>query len=209
MSKKDTLHEMIHLRKEMEKILENKRYEHTLGVAYTAVSLAMRYGYDIKKAQIAGLLHDCAKNLSNEKRLHICRKHNIEINPAEEKNPFLLHAKVGSYLAKKEYAVADQEILDAITWHTTGRPGMTMLEKIIYIADYIEPGRNQAPNLDLIRKLAFEDLDECLYQILKDTLDYLNASGMEIDSSTRETFDYYKEQRGKNHEFQGNGIACD
>ena len=86
---------------------------------------------------------------------------------------------------------------------------LTMLEKIIYIADYIEPGRNQAPNLELIRKLAFEDLDECLYQILKDTLDYLNASGMEIDSSTRETFDYYKEQRGKNHEFQGNGIACD
>lgn len=196
MSKKDTLHEMIHLRKEMEKALENKRYEHTLGVAFTAVSLAMRYGYDLKKAQTAGLLHDCAKNMSNEKRLHICHKHNIEITPSEEKNPFLLHAKVGSYLAKKDYGIDDPEILDAITWHTTGRPGMTELDKIIYIADYIEPGRNQAPNLDEIRRLAFQDLDECLYRILQDTLNYLNASDMDIDETTNETYQYYKELRG-------------
>ncbi len=182
-----------HLRKEMEKALEPKRYEHTLGVTYTAAALAMRYDEDLNKAQIAGLLHDCAKNLSNEKRVHICEKHHIKISPAEEKNPFLLHAKVGSFLARKDYGIEDPEILDAITWHTTGRPGMTKLDKIIYIADYIEPGRCQAPNLEEVRRLAFVDLDACLYRILKDSLDYLNTTGMEIDPSTQKTFDYYNE----------------
>lgn len=196
MSKKEN-HEIIRLRKEMEKALETKRYEHTLGVAYTAANLAMCHGCDIRKAQIAGLLHDCAKNLSNEKRLHICHKHNIPINAAEEKNPFLLHAKVGSYLAKKDYGIEDPEILDSITWHTTGRPGMTTLDKIIYIADYIEPGRNQAPNLDEVRKLAFQDLDKCLFKILTDTLEYLGSSDMEIDESTQQTYDYYAVLQGE------------
>lgn len=189
--------EMISLRREMEKALESKRYEHTLGVAFTAASLAMCHGADMRKAQTAGLLHDCAKNLTNEKRLTICRKNGIQISDAEQKNPFLLHAKVGSYLAKEKYGIKDREILDAITCHTTGRPAMTTLDKIIYISDYIEPGRCQAPNLSLVRQLAFQDLDECLFQILKDTLEYLSASGMEIDAATEETYLYYKSLREK------------
>ena len=189
--------EMISLRREMEKALESKRYEHTLGVAFTASSLAMCHGADMRKAQTAGLLHDCAKNLTNEKRLTICRKNGIQISDAEQKNPFLLHAKVGSFLAKEKYGIKDREILDAITCHTTGRPAMTTLDKIIYISDYIEPGRCQAPNLTLVRQLAFQDLDECLFQILKDTLEYLSASGMEIDAATEETYLYYKSLREK------------
>lgn len=102
------------IRKAMEKELDPKRYEHTLGVAYTAASLAMRYGADLNSALIAGMLHDCAKCLSNEKKISICKKHDIPINPAEEKNPFLLHAKVGSYLASKKYGVTDPDILNAI-----------------------------------------------------------------------------------------------
>ena len=183
--------EIIALRKAMSKALEEKRYEHTLGVAYTAAALAMRYGQNVHKAQMAGLLHDCAKNLTNEKRVDICRKNNIPINAAEEKNPFLLHAKVGSYLAQKKYGISDREILDAITYHTTGRPDMTVMDKIIYIADYIEPGRSQAPGLPE---------DDCLFRILGDTLDYLTASKMEIDEATRQTYDYYKSLREQNTE---------
>ena len=192
--------EIIALRKAMSKALEEKRYEHTLGVAYTAAALAMRYGQNVHKAQTAGLLHDCAKNLTNEKRVDICRKNNIPINAAEEENPFLLHAKVGSYLAQKKYGISDREILDAITYHTTGRPDMTVMDKIIYIADYIEPGRSQAPGLPEVRRLAFTDLDDCLFRILGDTLDYLTASKMEIDEATRQTYDYYKSLREQNTE---------
>ena len=192
--------EIMTLRKAMAKALEEKRYEHTLGVAYTAASLAMCYGQDVYQAQVAGLLHDCAKNYTNEKRISICKKNGIPINAAEQKNPFLLHAKVGSFLAREKYGVNDKAILDAITYHTTGRPNMSTLDKIIYIADYIEPGRRQASGLPEVRQLAFISLDDCLFRILKDTLDYLHASKMEIDMSTQQTYDYYKSLREQNTE---------
>ena len=150
------------IRRKMEKVLDPKRFEHTLGVAYTASALAMCYDVDINKAQTAGLLHDCAKCMSNEKKLSICEKHHIPVNEVERKNPFLLHAKVGSYVAMKQFNIHDQDIINAILNHTTGRPGMSQLEKIIYIADYIEPGRKQAPYLTKLRRLAFQDLAQPL-----------------------------------------------
>ena len=182
------------IRKKMEKTLDPKRFEHTLGVAYTAAALAMCYEVDINKAQTAGLLHDCAKCMSNEKKLLICEKHHIPVNDVEKKNPFLLHAKVGSYLAMKQFCIHDQDIINAILNHTTGRPGMSQLEKIIYIADYIEPGRKQAPNLTQVRRMAFQDLDKALLQILGDTLKYLNSIESPIDPMTQKTYDYYKER---------------
>ncbi len=180
------------LKKQLSKAMDAKRYEHTLGVAYTSAALAMCHNADMDKAYLAGLLHDCAKCLENEKKIHICKKHNIKISTAEEANPYLLHAKVGGYLAEKKYHVTDQEIINAIIYHTTGKPDMTLLEKIVYIADYIEPGRNHAPNLTKIRPLAFQNLDKALVQILEDTLHYLKESTKEIDSMTQETYDYYK-----------------
>ena len=175
----------------MEKTLDPHRYEHTLGVAYTAACLAMIYQEDVVKAETAGLLHDCAKCMTNEERIEICHKHHLEITEAEEANPVLLHAKVGSYLASKKFEVQDEDILNAILNHTTGRPGMSMLEKIIYIADYIEPGRKQAPNLPAIRKTAFQDLDKALLMILEDTLQYLHSIQGMIDPMTQTTYDYY------------------
>ena len=180
------------IRKAMEKALDPKRYEHTLGVAYTAAALAMRYGDDVNNAILAGMLHDCAKCLTNEKRLSTCEKYNIAVNEAERKNPYLPHAKVGSFLAMKKYGVTDKDVINAILNHTTGRPGMSLLEKIIWIADYIEPGRKQAPNLPLIRKLAFEDLDQALLTALRDTLEYLHAGKMEVDNMTQRTYDFYR-----------------
>lgn len=179
------------IRKNMEKTLDRKRFEHTLGVAYTATALAMCYQVDLNKAQTAGLLHDCAKCISDEKKIAICTKHNIQINAIELNNPFLLHAKVGSYMAMKKFNVHDPDIINAILNHTTGRPGMSALEKIIYIADYIEPGRKQAPNLSIVRKLAFQNLDQALLKILEDTLQYLKDSGSEMDPMTQKTYEFY------------------
>ncbi len=181
--------------KAMERNLDSKRFEHTMGVEYTAAALAMRYGASVENAQLAGLLHDCAKCMSDEKRLSVCEKHNISVNEIERKNPSLLHAKVGSFLAMEEYHVEDFEVINAILNHTTGRPGMGLLEKIIFVADYIEPNRKQAPNLAEIRRLAFEDLDKALVYILKDTLAYLENNGGETDPMTQKTYEYYcKEQ---------------
>ena len=177
---------------DLEKNLDEKRFAHTLGVAYTAACLAMRYDYDMNKAYLAGLLHDCAKCLSDEKRISICEKRNMFISRVERKNPSLLHAKVGSIIAMEEYDIDDMDIIQAIMNHTTGRPGMSALEKIIFVADYMEPGRNKAKNLELIREMAFKDLDETLFKILEDTLVYLEESEDEIDDMTKKTFDYYK-----------------
>lgn len=187
--------ELTKIRKAMEKTLDAKRYEHTLGVEFTAAALAMRYDAPIMSAQLAGLLHDCAKCMSNDKKLSICEKYNISISEVEKRNPFLLHAKVGSFLAAHEYHVEDQDVINAILNHTTGRPGMSLLEKIVFIADYIEPGRKQAPNLAEIRKLAFVSLDQALIRILEDTLLYLKDSGDELDPMTGKTYAYYCDEQ--------------
>ncbi|MCI2048481.1 MAG: bis(5'-nucleosyl)-tetraphosphatase (symmetrical) YqeK [Lachnospiraceae bacterium] len=183
----------LRLIKAMEKELNFKRYVHTLGVAYTSTALAMRYGVDADRAETAGLLHDCAKCISCEKMQSLCRNKGIPIPPGELDNPALLHSKAGSVLAQTEYGVNDPEILSAIAGHTTGHPGMTDLEKIIFIADYIEPGRSVAENLDEIRRCAFrESLDKAMCMILRDTLAYLKTTGEPIDPATQETYDYYK-----------------
>lgn len=182
-------------KKTLRKYLDRDRFEHSEGVMYTAAALAMRYGEDLEKAQIAGILHDCAKCMPDNKKLKICEKNHIEITEAEKMSPFLLHAKVGAYIAKAKYDIEDTEILDAIACHTTGKPAMTLLEKIIYISDYIEPMRNKASNLDEVRKMAFVDLDEALFKILSDTLVYLEKSSKKMDPMTMQTYEYYRAQR--------------
>ena len=180
------------LRKKVKDVMTKSRYEHTLGVEFTAASLAMRYEVDIEKAELAGLLHDCAKCIDSEDTLDECKKYNIELTDVEKRNPFLIHSKLGAVHAKKLYGVDDEDIISAIRFHTTGKPDMTMLEKIIFIADYIEPGRDKAPNLKEIRKMSFIDIDEAMYMILKDTLDYLDKGEGEKDELTRETYLFYK-----------------
>ena len=100
-------------------------------------------------------------------------------------------------MAKTKYKVDDEDIINAIIYHTTGRPGMSLLEKIVYIADYIEPGREQAPNLDEVRKLSFQDLDEALLQILEDILVHLKESKKEIDPMTQMTYEFYKRKQSE------------
>ncbi len=155
------------IRKALEKQLEPKRYEHTIGVAYTAFSLALRYGADSEKALIAGLLHDCAKCLDSKERNLLCKKYNIELTSYEIENTSLVHAKLGRYLAYYKYGIEDKEILDSILYHTTGKMQMTLLEKIIFAADYVEPNRKKILGLEEIRSIIFEDLDKAVYLILK------------------------------------------
>ncbi len=182
---------------EIHEILRKKqngsRFIHTLGVQYTSACLAMRYGEDLEKAQIAGVLHDCAKHMKPEKLLEKSKKHGLLITPAQEQHPFLLHGRVGAYIAEKKYGVDDQDILNAIEWHTTGRPNMSLLEKIVFTADYIEPNRTKAPNLEKLRQVSFQNLDLAVYMILDQTLKYLNESPQDVDQTTEETYSYYKD----------------
>lgn len=121
--------ELTAIRKKLEKKLKEERYIHTLGVMYTAASMAMRHGADVQKAMTAGLLHDCGKYCDVNEQILLCRKHHIKLSDAELEVPALIHARLGAYFAEYEYGITDSEILDAITYHTTGRPAMTMIEK--------------------------------------------------------------------------------
>ena len=184
--------ERINLIRELESELAYGRFVHTLNVACTAANLAMCYGADIDQADAAGLLHDCAKCMNLGKMLKLCDKADLELSEFEKNSASLLHSKAGAVLAASKYGIKDEDILNAIRYHTTGRPGMSLLEKIIFVSDYIEPGRDSAPNLPLVRKLAFESIDDCVLQILKDTLGYLGTTGAEVDPMTQKTYDYYR-----------------
>lgn len=171
-----------------------RRYEHSIGVEYTAGTMAFMYGVDCEKAMIAGLLHDCAKYVPNDKKIRKCEKRGISISPYEYENPELLHAKLSAVYAQEKYDVTDEEILSAIECHTTGKPAMTILEKIIYIADFIEPNRNILPDMDAIRKEAYTDLDECLLHILHNTMKHLCKKGAVVDPLTQKTYEYYSKK---------------
>lgn len=182
------------IRNDLKKILQPSRYEHTMGVVKTAKHLAEIYGYSVKKMKYAALLHDCAKHLSDSDKIALCREYSVPIRQVEMDNPSLLHAKCGAILAKEKYGVEDNEILHAIAVHTTGEPNMNLPDMILFVSDYIEPGRNQAPHLKELRELSEKDLTQTTYYILKDTVSYLNSRKEScMDSITLETYQYYKE----------------
>ena len=184
--------ERIALIKELESELAYGRFVHTLDVAATASNLAMCYGADLDKAETAGLLHDCAKCMNLGKMLKMCDKAGVTISEYERNSASLLHSKAGAVLAEFRYGVSDEDILNAIRYHTTGRPGMSLREKLVFVADYIEPGRDSAPNLPVVRKLAYESIDDCVLQILNDTLRYLATTGADVDPRTHKTYEYYR-----------------
>lgn len=187
--------ERLQMREKLKEKLPPKRFEHSLGVEYTAGTMAFMYGVDCEKALTAGLLHDCAKYVPNDKKIAKCEKRKIFISECEYQNPELLHAKLSAVYAREKYDVTDKEILSAIACHTTGKPAMTSLEKIIYIADYIEPNRNMLPEMDIIRKEAYHDLDLCLLHILHNSMHYLGKKGATVDPITKETYEYYSKLR--------------
>lgn len=180
------------IRKKLKKELSKDRYDHTKGVMYTAACLAMAYHYSIDKAMLAGLLHDCAKCRKSSDNFELCDTHNVLVTQVERDNPALIHAKAGAIVAKEEYMVTDPEILHAIRVHTTGEPDMSLLDKIIFVADYIEPGRDKAPRLEELRQLAFHNIDACVAEILYDTLHFLNKKNGVVDPQTSITYEFYR-----------------
>lgn len=173
--------------------LKPKRFQHTLGVEETAIILARINGYDPQNASIAALLHDNAKNLSDEVLYKICLKHFPEYNLSTE-YVSVFHAFAGAITAKEKYPELSEEILDSVCFHTTGRPDMTLLEKIIYAADYAEPGREPFPGLELIREQVFQNLDEGIRLMLQQTVDYVKMKKKKIHPLTLTTLEYFNEE---------------
>ena len=180
------------IEKKLKKELDKERYTHTLGVMYTAAALAMAHHANLEQAMYAGLLHDCAKCVSSRDKFKLCKKYDIPISPSEERSPFLLHAKLGALFAQKYYETDDEDILHAIQVHTTGAPNMNTLDKIIYIADYIEPNRDKAPDLEEVRKMAFEDLDRAMLLGLTMAVRDLKKRGVAVHSNSVCARDYLK-----------------
>ncbi len=182
----------LEMRERLQNKLTKKRFEHSLGVEYVSGCLAMVHGANVEKALTAGLLHDCAKCLAAEEKISRCKKHGLPISSVELKNPELLHAKLGAFYAREKYGVEDEEILSAIEFHTTGKPAMTLMEKIVFVADYIEPNRKVLPEIDEIRKEAFTDIDSSIVHILRNTLSYLDSGECgSTDEMSVQTYNYY------------------
>jgi nicotinate-nucleotide adenylyltransferase len=164
--------------------LKPQRVPHVLGTEQEAIRLAIRYGADTGKAQIAALLHDCTKKLNMEEQLALCAKYNLELDELEQQALKLLHSKTGAAIARDVFGV-DDEIYSAIWYHTTGHADMTKLEKIIYLADYIEPSRD-FPGVDKLRKVCYEDLDKGLLLGLEMTIEEMTGMGNPVHRATIE-----------------------
>ena len=182
----------VDIEEKIRSVQDDERFHHTIGVMHTAAALAMAYGEDIDRARLAGLLHDCAKCVPNNEKADICVSCGLSVSDFERKNPAILHGKLGAYYAKHKYGVEDDEICSAVRYHTTGKPDMTVLEQIVFIADYIEPDRDEMPRLSEIRQMAFKDMDKCTAMIMSDTLEHLKDVGKAIDDETTRAYEYYK-----------------
>ena len=180
------------IKRDLVETLKPTRYEHTIGVMHTAINLGMRYDVPLILCQYAGLLHDVAKSFDNDGLIDYCKDNKLEILDSEYKAPHILHGKVGADIARKKYNITDERVLNAIINHTTGRPAMSLLEQIVFVADYIEPGRCKANRLNEIRAMAYYNIDIATAMILKDTINYLKDIDAFIDERTIDTYDYYK-----------------
>ena len=177
--------------------LKPSRFQHSLGVRDTAIHLAERYGADRDKARLAGLLHDCAKNMTFNDSIEYCRKNHFRLNEICFVEPSLIHAPLGSLIARREYGVTDPEVLDAIYYHTTGHENMPLLTKIIYLADTIEPSRTHA-GVEQLRITAFENIDEALLRAIDATVRHIINKGGILDTDTISARNYLIMESKKN-----------
>lgn len=173
------------IKHEIKLLLSEKRFEHSLMVEQEAVKLAGIYGLDVQKARIAAIAHDYAKSYSDEDLIKISKKYSIEIDEIQENFPQLLHGPVAACICNDKFGIIDQDILNSISNHTTGRKGMSMLEKIIYLADVIEP-RRYFPGINIIRNKALSDIDSALLSACNGTLIYITQENYLIHPLTIE-----------------------
>lgn len=183
------------IRKKLRSVLDSERFEHSLNVERTARQLAKIYGANEERAALAGLLHDCAKYMSGKKLLLEAKKHGIRFHSSFESQPHLLHGPVSAFIAKEKFGIHDKGVLAAIKNHTSGRPGMSRLEEIIYLADHIEPGRKYK-NIRMIRKVSKSNINKTIALVAEEMLKYLLSRRKEIYPGTLTTRNYYLRRSG-------------
>ena len=191
----DAQPELAWLREQAYAMLDEKRIAHVAGCEGEAIELAKRWGEDPELAAEAGILHDITKRLSYEEQLNLIKKYDILTDTAELAAPKLLHAKTGAAVARDRFGCGG-EVCSAIRWHTTGRPDMTLLEKILYLADYVEPTRD-FPGVEKLRALAREDLDAAMLLGLQMSVEEIRRGGTEPYHDTLDAYAWYRERAGE------------
>ncbi len=161
-----------YLKSELKKQVSEQRYIHSIGVAKTAKELAIKYGEDPYKAKVAGILHDYTKYWQKEKMAAVIKENCVLSDDLLQYNAELWHGPTASIVIQEKFQIKDQQIIDAIRYHTSGRENMSMLEKVVCLADYIEPSRD-FPGVDEIRDLANKELDTALLAAFNSTIQFL------------------------------------
>ena len=176
--------------------LKHSRFEHTMRVRDTAIQLAKQYGANAAKAETAAIFHDMAKNMTVEEMNEQVRTFGLDEKYID--NPNLAHSKIARCLMERDFSITDEDILNAVSYHTTGRAGMSLLEKVVFLADAIEPGRSY-PSVEMIRNTAKTDLDKACLCMLERTVSYLKKKGTFIDTDTTDALEYlkYKERNSQ------------
>ncbi|AHM56463.1 metal dependent phosphohydrolase [Peptoclostridium acidaminophilum DSM 3953] len=174
-------------------MLSHKRYKHTMGVLSVARRLAERYNADLEKVELSALLHDCGKDMDSAEMHEYVSRNDIKLDDIEARQLELAHGAVGAYLAMTEFGVADSEVLSAIRFHTTGKIDMTNVEKIVYLADFIEEGRKY-PGVQTLRELSFEDLDSAILLSFDNTIRHVISQKKILHTRTVEARNFILEQ---------------
>ncbi|MFA6431858.1 MAG: bis(5'-nucleosyl)-tetraphosphatase (symmetrical) YqeK [Candidatus Margulisiibacteriota bacterium] len=174
---------MENIRKKLKETLDPERYEHSLRVEKSAIELAQKYGVSVEDASIAGLLHDCSRKYTKQEMLEVAQKIGLEIDPIRKLEPKLFHAEISAHMAEKEFGIRSKEVLQAIRVHTVGSENMSTLDKIVYLADHIEEGRDFI-GVDHIRNLAYKDLDKAVFESVSNMLKFLVGNNLPIYPQT-------------------------
>ncbi len=172
-------------------MLTPARYTHSLGVMETAVKMAHRFGADPEKARLAGLLHDCAKDIDFDAMLPLCDKLGVALDPVKREQKGLIHADLGAKLLETEFGITDPEIIGAVKYHTLGRENMTDLEKILYLADMIEPNRRSYDGLEELRRLCKTNLNCAMLFGVERSIDHIRHKRKKLHSQTLAAQQYF------------------
>jgi len=197
---KECMYQNSDLKKLISLKLSEHRYNHTISVYKTALELAQIYNVPCEKAAIAALLHDYAKELPSDKKFALCKKFDIALDDITRKNPDLTHSFLSAELVRVELGINDAEILDAITYHTTGRKKMSKLEKVLYVADMIEPNREPYPKLENLRTLARKNLDNAVIEGLRQKIEYTVQKKKTVHPLSLDALEYFTGHKEKEEE---------
>jgi len=181
------------MEKKLQGMLTEKRYRHSLGVMETAVEMAKIFGVNPEKARLAGLLHDCAKDIEKNKRIPLCKELGVPLDPIKKESKGLIHADLGAKMLETEFGISDPDIINAVKYHTLGRENMSDLEKILYLADIVEPNRVPFEGIEELRSLCKTNLDCAMLFALERSIDYIQHRHKTLHSQTLQAQQYFLE----------------